>query len=139
MITERYFHRIDNNRDGKITFNEARIFYLDLGGNEEGLKMAWTLFNVLKDGYVTKSEFLSTIKKYYQKNESSLVNLVNFIISYLDTNKDGFIDYNEFKHVLHMSKQTATLTDQAARRIFAALDQNYDGKLSWGEVHSAAH
>lgn len=88
---EEIMNKADFNNDGTISFQEFTTISADLENiiSNENLKIAFDMFDIDGNGYITKDEFESiipdTIKDYWEQ-----------MIQDIDDNKDGKIDYNEF-------------------------------------------
>ena len=54
------------------------------------------------------------------------------VFNCLDSNKDGFISYDEWLIYMRLLNFGST---EEMRQMFDALDTNNDGKLSWGEFY----
>ncbi len=88
------FDSIDCNKNGKIDYSEFiaatidKKIYLD----EEKLFEAFNTFDKDKNGKISKDDFEKILKDDDLLNDEN----IKKIISEVDKNKDGYIDYNEF-------------------------------------------
>jgi calcium-dependent protein kinase len=87
---------IDGDNDGWISYEEfLRVsIKIDKLLDEQNLKMAFDKFDLDKDGKLSKEE----IKKVLGTTDNEYINL---LISYIDANNDGFINFEEFKNLMN--------------------------------------
>ena len=98
---EMIFKQIDTDNSGVINYTEFIAACLDKETytQESKLKEAFRLFDLDGDGKVSKYEIMEVLK-----HEKSF-GFVDKLLEQYDTNKDGQIDYEEFKAMIITSNQ----------------------------------
>uniref|UniRef100_A0A914DYU0 EF-hand domain-containing protein n=1 Tax=Acrobeloides nanus TaxID=290746 RepID=A0A914DYU0_9BILA len=102
------FNVFDDNRDGHISFKEfiAALSITSRGSLDEKLDWAFSLYDVDKDGYITKDEMANIVDAIYSmignmlelpKDEDTPQKRVEKIFSNMDVNLDGQLTRDEFK------------------------------------------
>ncbi|KAI6173146.1 hypothetical protein M3Y98_01050800 [Aphelenchoides besseyi] len=102
------FNVFDDNRDGHISFKEfiAALSITSRGTLDEKLDWAFSLYDVDKDGYITKEEMANIVDAIYSmignmlelpKDEDTPQKRVEKIFSNMDLNCDEKLTRDEFK------------------------------------------
>ncbi|TKR72479.1 hypothetical protein L596_019916 [Steinernema carpocapsae] len=102
------FNVFDDNRDGHISFREfiAALSITSRGTLDEKLDWAFSLYDVDKDGYITKDEMANIVEAIYSMigsmldlptDEDTPQKRVEKIFSNMDINYDGKLTRDEFK------------------------------------------
>jgi len=102
------FNVFDDNRDGHISFKEfiAALSITSRGTLDEKLDWAFSLYDVDKDGYITKEEMAQIVDAIYSmignmlelpKDEDTPQKRVEKIFSNMDINFDNKLTREEFK------------------------------------------
>lgn len=100
------FDRIDKNKDGKITAEDAKGFTTDPD-------LFMDLADTNKDGWIYKDEFIA----YCHENEKRL----NKLFDEIDESKDGFIDLPDLQRAF--DKADVKYTDDQLKKIIQELDR----------------
>ncbi|KAI9291223.1 neuronal calcium sensor 1, partial [Neoconidiobolus thromboides FSU 785] len=102
------FDVFDVNKNGAIDFKEfiCALSITTRGNPDEKLEWAFQLYDIDKDGYITRDEMLQIVNAIY-KMVGSMVHLpedeatptmrVDKIFSMMDKNHDDKLNFNEFK------------------------------------------
>ena len=96
------------------------------------------IFDLNKDGFLDRNEFIDGIKMLLNGDEEDLI---NFAFKIHDTNKSGFIEKNELKILLiDILTQNSIDFDQyqinlLTKQFFLIADTNHDGKISHDEFY----
>ena len=123
---------VDNQID-KIEFINAIT-----GINSEVASNIFDIFDLNKNGFLDKNEFMDGIKMLLNGDEEDLI---DFAFKIHDTNKSGFIEKNELKILLiDILTQNSIDFDQyqidlLTNQFFLIADINHDGKISHGEFY----
>lgn len=102
------FNVFDDNRDGHISFKEfiAALSITSRGSLDEKLDWAFSLYDVDKDGFITKEEMANIVDAIYSmignmlelpRDEDTPQKRVEKIFSNMDLNFDGKLTREEFK------------------------------------------
>jgi calcium-dependent protein kinase len=94
--------KMDDNKDGVISYEEFLRVTVDekILLEKNNLKLAFDKFDLNKDGKLSKEELLNVLDKGASDYVNDLLNLI-------DKNKDGFISFDEFCHLMEkVNRQT---------------------------------
>ena len=103
-LLERVFSIIDADNNGHVDFNEFIQGLLNLSvnnDNEAKLKFAFKIYDLDKDGFITKLELYKVLKMMIGNNikDFQLKQLIKRTIIYADKDKDDKLSYEEFKSI----------------------------------------
>ena len=121
------FHSENKLRDASILFIITQLL------SATDLKFAKSIFLELDengDGKLSKQELINGYKKYFSEENTEA--LVNSIMKEVDTDDNGFIDYNEFlKATVDINK---ILSNENLQNTFKLFDKDGNGKISMQEL-----
>ena len=103
-LLERVFSIIDVDNNGHVDFSEFIQGLLNLSvnnDNEAKLKFAFKIYDLDKDGFITKLELYKVLKMMIGNNikDFQLKQLIRRTIIYADKDKDDKLSYEEFKSI----------------------------------------
>ncbi|XP_067938409.1 frequenin-1-like, partial [Watersipora subatra] len=99
------FNVFDADHSGTITFDEfiIALSVTSRGNLDEKLDWAFSLYDIDKDGKITKEEMTNIVKAIFDmvgnqlaENSESPESRVNLIFTLMDANHDGFVTNDEF-------------------------------------------
>jgi len=107
LYAHHVFKAFDANRNGAISFRDMLVSLSTLlrGNVHEKLRWTFTLYDLNKDGYITKQEVLNVMVAVHElmgvhasplMRQDQVEVLVDDIFSRLDTNQDGVVTIDEF-------------------------------------------
>jgi calcium-dependent protein kinase len=90
------FEKMDENKNGVISYEEFLRVTLDekVILEKNNLKLAFDKFDLNKDGKLSKEELLKIL-------DSGASDYVDDLLDLIDKNKDGFISFDEFCHLMN--------------------------------------
>ena len=100
-IVQRIIKIFDKNNDGKLSFYEFVLGLSSLtnsGNHEEKLKIAFQIYDMNSDGYISNGDLFNLLKMLVGENLTNiqLQQLVDRTIIAADKDFDGKIGYDEF-------------------------------------------
>jgi len=106
--SEYLFNLFDDDKDGKIYFNEflKALSISSRGKVDEKLKWAFRLYDLNNDGVITEEEMLSVVSAIYEMigamislptDEDTPEKRVKKLFALMDKNNDGVVSEEEFK------------------------------------------
>lgn len=98
---------VDANGDGSVDFSEFSSLYLLIANDElsrdeeedEDLKDAFHVFDKNSDGVISPKELQEVLVKLGMDEGESLSNCERMVRN-VDSDGDGFVDFDEFKHMM---------------------------------------
>ncbi|KAL9986034.1 hypothetical protein ACROYT_G000091 [Oculina patagonica] len=124
---------LDTNKDGKVSWEEYVKGAENRGGfNEKKRKRERRRFehaNINKDGLLSRDELISMFHPEESPNMFGVI--VEEFMEFVDTDKDGFLSFDEYKG---KTVDTGNTDQRTAKESFKKLDQDNDGKLNKEEM-----
>lgn len=116
------FNAIDTDRSGKLSVKELKQYILE----------EWKVSQMKKSNKV----FFTSLKKIVDPKKATAfihINVDKFMREF-DTNKDGELDFAEYKFMHEQIQSEFSKNEAALRNRFNAIDEDGSGKLSAGEM-----
>lgn len=115
LFFDRLFHLFDENNKGVISFTEfikGLSVLCTRGTLDEKIKFSFRIYDLDQDGKISKEELSSVLEACLKDNfvnitKEQLVCVVDATFKQVDQNKDGVIDFDEYKTLV--SKQPSIL------------------------------
>ena len=100
MQINKIIEGMDSNSDGIISYEEFLRVSLNQNHfvDEKNLKLAFDLFDLNKDGKLSKEELIRVL-------DTSNFDYIDSLIPIIDNNKDGFINFDEFKKLMELTEK----------------------------------
>ncbi|KAJ9154618.1 hypothetical protein P3X46_027937 [Hevea brasiliensis] len=99
------------------------------------LRAAFDILDADHDGKISRDD----LRKFYAGLSSGDPNdddVIGSMISVADFNKDGFVEYEEFKRVLDDNGKKRSRNNGVMEDVFKVMDKDGDGKLSHEDLKS---
>ncbi|WP_437185142.1 EF-hand domain-containing protein [Planctomicrobium sp. SH668] len=125
-VSKVFFDKLDKNHDGRLDTEEFR-FQLNI--SKVPTNLAFNLFDKNRDSVVEPAEFVAESLKSFPANLSeydkqSLVMKLEEAVRYADRNRDGHLNYDEFRD----SQASLGMTKPAERQVDPAVVAKYKPK-----------
>ncbi|XVF28191.1 hypothetical protein REPUB_Repub15cG0007700 [Reevesia pubescens] len=104
-------------------------------------KSAFEVIDADGDGKISKED----LRRFYSGFTNGSFDddeMIGTMISLADSNKDGFVEYEEFEHVLGGTSSSSSKTQASSsgfgvmEDVFKVMDKDGDGRLSHGDLKS---
>eukprot|EP00301_Raphidiophrys_heterophryoidea_P022500 c6635_g1_i2.p1 GENE.c6635_g1_i2~~c6635_g1_i2.p1 ORF type:complete len:109 (+),score=38.04 c6635_g1_i2:255-581(+) len=101
-----FMSKWDRNNDGRIDFDEfCAVLSKTQKAWDDQLRVAFEVFDVDGDGKISSSDIVQMLKEMGQSLTS---NELELIMSEVDTNKSGHIEFDEFKQMMTYGQKGPT-------------------------------
>ncbi|XP_055341147.1 Kv channel-interacting protein 4-like [Paramacrobiotus metropolitanus] len=109
------FNTLEQDKDGHVSFRAflSGMSVLSRGTTEEKLQWIFTLYDIDKNGYITKNEMVEIVSAVYEMRSEAMpgqpvkvdtdavINHATNVFCKMDANKDGLVSYEEFIEACH--------------------------------------
>lgn len=119
------FKKFDKNNDGQLGGEEIRNMMIYIGRSEADAQHLIEIADENKDGVISVEEF-AVVRNLGKLSTGNIDDLKELFDSF-DTDKSGKIDKAE------LAKGLEFLSEEAAQKILAEVDQNHDGQIDFDE------
>jgi calmodulin len=129
------FKIFDKRRDGKVATDQIIPLMHSLGRecDEKELKYITSNYDKSRSGWLTYEEFINYMDSTYTIPENLVAEVIE-AFKLFDINGNGFINYEEFRHIL--MEFGGNFKEKEVRLIFDCTDTDSDGIISYAEfVH----
>ncbi|KAK3011225.1 hypothetical protein RJ639_012377 [Escallonia herrerae] len=100
------------------------------------LRSAFDVLDVDRDGKISRDD-LQAFYGGYSGAGASEEDVIGSMMWAADSNRDGFVQYEEFEEVLQCQKSTeGTNNGGVMEEVFRVMDRDGDGKVSHGDLKS---
>ncbi|KAE8683496.1 putative DNA replication complex GINS protein SLD5 [Hibiscus syriacus] len=102
-------------------------------------RSAFEVLDADRDGKIGREDLRRLYAGFCNGNDSGYNedDMIESMISLADLNKDGFVEYEEFEHVLGLSsKKKKTIFEVIMEDVFKVMDKDGDGRLSHEDLKS---
>jgi len=124
---------LDTNKDGKVSWEEYIKGAENRGGFTEKQKKRdkrrFDHANAKEDGLLSRDGLISMF--HPEENPNMFGIIVEEFMEFVDTDKDGFLSFDEYKG---KTVDTGSTDQRTAEESFKRLDQDSDGKLNKEEM-----
>jgi Ca2+-binding EF-hand superfamily protein len=129
------FKIFDKKREGKIPTDQILPLMHSLGRecDDEELRYIISTYDRSKSGWLTYENFISYMDSTYTIPEETVKEVIESFRIF-DVNGNGFMNYEEFRHIL--MDFGGNFKEKEVRKIFDFTDTDSDGVISYAEfVH----
>ncbi|KAI4344772.1 hypothetical protein L6164_011962 [Bauhinia variegata] len=98
-------------------------------------RKAFDVLDVDHDGKISSND-LCTFYSGFGRDIAGNEDVIGTMMTVADTNKDGFVEYDEFERVLLGNSQKRPLGSTVMEDVFRMMDKDGDGKLSHNDLKS---
>ncbi|KAK8895465.1 hypothetical protein M9Y10_023931 [Tritrichomonas musculus] len=130
-ITKQIFDHFDENKDGKLNFDEAKKFMLKYDIDQIFFPIAFEICDINKDKLISFEEFKFLFMLLDEVEDTPSIIYKNLFDKF-DKNDKGFLEGEEIKEFLkYLFKD---ITEQKLEFYLQYFDKNQDGKLDFDEI-----
>ena len=124
------FKTYDADGDGTIDIGEMRVLFRSLGADEAQADAALRGADLQGDGVISFAEFCAAVGPLYEHSETAL----RRAFGVFDADGSGYIERPELRSMcLKLRLAAEPAVDAQVERMFAAADQDGDGRISLDE------
>ncbi|CAI0466933.1 unnamed protein product [Linum tenue] len=127
----------------------GRTLVAGMGSAAPELKSAFDVLDADRDGKISRDDLRRFYAGFTNSGEEE-EDMIGTMMSVADSDKDGFVGYEEFERVLggnqkrEISSSSSSSSSSSAAGavmadVFRAMDKDGDGKLSHGDLKSYMH
>ncbi|CAL1397452.1 unnamed protein product [Linum trigynum] len=128
----------------------GRTLVAGMGSAAPELKSAFDVLDADRDGKISRDDLRRFYAGFTHGGEEEEEEMIGTMMSVADSNKDGFVEYEEFERVLGGNQKRAIISSSSSSTssaaaggvmvdVFKAMDKDGDGKLSHGDLKSYMH
>ncbi|CAI0466932.1 unnamed protein product [Linum tenue] len=119
----------------------GRTLVAGMGSAAPELKSAFDVLDADRDGKISRDDLRRFYAGFTNSGEEE-EDMIGTMMSVADSDKDGFVGYEEFERVLGGNQSSSSSSSAAGAvmaDVFRAMDKDGDGKLSHGDLKSYMH
>lgn len=98
-------------------------------------KQAFDVIDTDHDGRISCDDLRVFYSGFSGENGGAPEDIISIMISVADSNKDGYVEYDEFERVLSYGKKKQR-SGGVMEEVFKVMDKDGDGRLSHGDLKS---
>lgn len=130
-ITKQIFDHFDENKDGKLNFDEAKKFMLKYDIDQIFFPIVFEICDINKDKLISFEEFKFLFMLLDEVEDTPSIIYKNLFDKF-DKNDKGFLEGEEIKEFLkYLFKD---ITEHKLEFYLQYFDKNQDGKLDFDEI-----
>lgn len=131
VITKQIFDHFDENKDGKLNFDEAKKFMLKYDIDQIFFPIVFEICDINKDKLISFGEFKFLFMLLDEVEDTPSIIYKNLFDKF-DKNDKGFLEGEEIKEFLkYLFKD---ITEHKLEFYLQYFDKNQDGKLDFDEI-----
>ncbi|KAI4334991.1 hypothetical protein L6164_013681 [Bauhinia variegata] len=97
---------------------------------------AFDVLDVDRDGKISRDDLYTFYSGFGRDITGGKDDVIGTMMTMADTNKNGFVEYDEFERVLLGNTQKRPLGSTVMEDVFRVMDKDGDGKLSHNDLKS---
>ncbi|KAJ7955249.1 calmodulin [Quillaja saponaria] len=103
-----------------------------------GFRPAFEVLDADRDGKISRDDLQSFYTGFLRNNReiTEVDDVIGTMMTVADSNKDGFVEYDEFELVLLGNLNKKSLGSGVMEDVFKVMDKDGDGKLSHEDLKS---
>ncbi|KAJ7980406.1 calmodulin [Quillaja saponaria] len=119
--------------------NQSQHQSSNTGNGKSFFRPAFEILDADNDGKIGRDDLQMFYTGFLRNNSSEITqddDVIGTMLTVADSNKDGFVEYEEFERILLGNTKKKSLGSGVMEDVFRVMDKDGDGKLSHGDLKS---